>query len=277
MPIIQTRVWLKHLFEGVSNRGLKKIPPFQRLMSHYPKWEKEEWLPFLYQQGMLPIITSTKDEWDSWQKNYPSKGLVSFYEKIKTDFQGPDVDVFIFPINSHNENLEKVLKGKNGISFPDFILLFFHEDVSLSNRKALLLHEYHHACRLYYQKNDEKSVTLLESMLMEGLAEWEVKRNLGERYVTPWMTIYKKDFILTWWKRTLKERMDVRGRKNHLPYLFGGIQGFPKWLGYATGYEIVSSYMEKFPNKTTIELLKIPAKDIYLNSKFYEQIDGKKN
>ncbi|ADU31166.1 DUF2268 domain-containing protein [Evansella cellulosilytica] len=268
MPIIPSRIWIRHLFNEMTETGLKRIPRFQALMKHKQDWKKDEWLLFLYQQGMMPIHRQTKTLCENWMRGEPNKGLRKQYDMLIEKFAGPDVDIFAFPINTENEALMNVMEGKNGITFPNFIILFFQEGTSIKEKQALLTHEYHHACRLYHQNNDEKSVTLLESFIMEGLAEWEVKKIVGEKYVSPWMTRYTRDELLAWWKRGIKEKRNIRGRENHHQYLYGGFRGYPKWLGYCLGYRMVESFIENHGEVPAKKLIKINPETICNESIF---------
>ncbi|MDQ0255410.1 uncharacterized protein YjaZ [Evansella vedderi] len=269
MAIIPTKVWVEELFDQLENqRG--KLPSFQPLMKHFPNWSTEEWLHFLYNQGMMPIVDETEGNWQNWQKNDPIKGMKELYSKLVETFQGPDVDIFLFPFNHIDKSRLKIMNGRNGISFPTFILLFFHEKLTVFEKQALLLHEYHHVCRLHHQKKDVETVTLLESIIMEGLAEWEVKRLLGEQYVSPWMKKHTKESLLSWWGKKIRVRKDVKGRKQHIPFIYGGTHGYPLWLGYGLGFLMVESYLEKYKDNPPppIKLLKTPPNEILKGSIF---------
>lgn len=273
MSIIKSDYWLNHMYdENNLFRNKNKLPPFQRLMNHFPSWEMEDIFQLLLHNGLLPPSKYAKRRLESWRQCEPYKGLSSLLNVLKTELEGPSIDVFSFPLNSENKFLMTKMNGKNGLSFPTVILLFFHETVRLNEKKALLIHEYHHTCRLHYQKVDEQTVTLLESIVMEGLAEIEVKRRLGEKCVSPWMELYDTDFLLSWWERTLENKRNLKGRKSHIRYLYGGVYGIPRWLGYSVGYKMVSSYIETCKNEgkdhSSIGLLKTSAEDIYMKSLF---------
>lgn len=105
---------------------------------------------------------------------------------------------------------------------------------------------------------------------MEGMAEWEVKRHLGNRFISKWMKLYSDEILLDWWKSKVKGRKNVKGRQYHIPYIYGGRLGFPRWLGYGIGYRMIESYMEnQKKNLKPIDLLKTPSRVIYENSLFY--------
>ena len=57
----------------------------------------------------------------------------------------------------------------------------------------MLIHEYHHVCRLHHLKKDQKEYTLLDTMIMEGLAERTVGKYLGTKYLANWTKLYQED------------------------------------------------------------------------------------
>ncbi|SDZ00921.1 Uncharacterized protein YjaZ [Evansella caseinilytica] len=268
MSLIQTRAWLKRLYGQCTEEGVSKAPKFARLMKHQPEWSSDEWLLFLYRQGMLPVKKSTEETWTAWQQSSPSRDLKELEQKLKARFEGPDPEIYLFPLDIDNHLLMEVMNGKNGITYPGYVLLFFKQDIPPKEKQALFLHEYHHVCRLHHQRQDGKSATLLEAMIMEGLAEYEVKRMLGREFVSKWMTLYPDQTLLNYWQKGIDVRKNIKGRHNHLPFLFGGSRGYPKWLGYSIGYRMVESYLEKIGSCDPIQLLKTAPETILKHSLF---------
>ncbi|UCZ51962.1 DUF2268 domain-containing protein [Bacillus shivajii] len=257
MPVIHTTEWMLQLIqESDHRRGDESIPRFSKLFEQIPEWTDDQWIAFLYQNGLKPIHLMTRKKLAQWHQTMKLNKLERHWQKLKEEFSGPDAKIFIFPVNDDHSVIMESLRGKNGVSFPTFLLLFYSEDIPLKEKLALLTHEYHHVCRLHYQNHTEESVSLLESMIMEGLAEIEVERTLGEEYKAPWTNIYTTDEIKHWWKYVLEKRKDLIGRRNHHIYMFGGKYGIPKWIGYRTGYEIVKSYCDKHGLPNAKNLLK---------------------
>lgn len=274
MPIIDTTAWLKYIYnEKGFHRKENKIPPFNRLMNHYPSWEKMKWLQLLVENGMPPASIKGKTMWEKWAKrDFAHNVLTTLFMELKESFVGPDVDVFPFPMNEDHHDLMEIMNKKNGLSFKSLILLFFHESLKKEEIEALLIHEYHHAARLYHRRKNEMTVSLLESIVMEGLAEFEVERRLGKEFVSPWMGLYKEEELLQWWHRSIKNKRSLKGRSRQLPYIYGGKYGIPQWLGYSLGYSLVHSYIKKeTAPPSPSSLLKTPSEKIYEGSIFYEK------
>ena len=276
MGVIDTRKWIDEIYFPENNSRNKFTNVIEKqLMKHLKKLKREEWLGFLYQQGMLPIDERTVNDWKEWAENCLYEEISDKFAMLQELFDGPDVDVFLFPINDENSKLMETMRGKNGVTFPGLILLFFHAELDIKEIYALLIHEYHHACRLNYQKYTEDTIPLLESIVMEGLAEWEVNRLMGESYVTPWMTLYDDALLLNWWKQKIDIKQKLLGRKSQLIYLYGGKFGYPNWLGYTIGYRMVESSLE---NSADIlhpkQLLRKKSEEILRESVFYKDISS---
>jgi uncharacterized protein YjaZ len=226
---------------------LDKIPlskAFQPLLDKDKTKIKEEWFNFLMSQGMMPVSLKTKRDWMVWRKNINLTNLKKHMLDLKKEFMGPEIDIFIFPLNQRHTNIMEELDGKNGCTFPDYIIAFWKDSLPEKDQKALLLHEYHHACRIKYQRIKESSITLLESMIMEGLAEWEVQTRLGTEYSAPWTKRYPSKKVETWWKDIYSKNINLRGRQNHADLLYGSRKGIPPLMGYQIGYEIISNYLK---------------------------------
>ncbi|WP_088033365.1 DUF2268 domain-containing protein [Evansella clarkii] len=269
MPIIDPQGWGRELFNKQVNQT-KNDPHRNIPITAFPSLLRKDWLALLYKQGMLPAGERFKQEWQEWEEQVPMKLLQEKYNEYKTLFEGPEIDVYLFPVNTSDRKFMKTMKGRNGLTFNSFIFLFFHKDIAPEELSALLLHEYHHACRLDYHHLNEQNISLLESMVMEGLAETEVKRIVGEEYVAPWMIMYDQEFLRRWWERKIKNKLNIIGRKRQMQYLYGGKYGFPKWLGYAIGYKITESYIANRGSQDHISFVKKTAEEIYRGSDYIQ-------
>ncbi len=211
------------------------------LHKHFSSASLYELHLYLSQQG----LRKPKADWDRFIKAVRTKSylkeLQKHYLKLKALWNGPELPVFLFPIDMDNYRLIENLNHKNGVTFRTCILLFFDESLPLSATKALLTHEYNHGCRLFYQDNDEESVTLLESMVMEGLAESAVRRHLGKEELAPWTNLYTKEQCQRWWQVSLAEKRQIQGRRYHDHFMYGG-HSLPKMVGYCIGYYIVRDF-----------------------------------
>ena len=106
--------------------------------------------------------------------------------------------------------------------------------------RSILAHEYHHACRLTQKKVDLEKVSLLESVVIEGLAEYAVYDTYGKRYTAPWVNQRNEKELMDIWKEKFVPELNLRGQQKHREYLYGDRRSkLPRWIGYQLGYKIV--------------------------------------
>jgi len=190
------------------------------------------------------------------------KVVQASYLRLKERWNGPKAKIILLPVTRRNEAISK-LGNKTGISYRDKIILFVSSEISKAELQALLIHEYNHVCRLQHINKSFKDLTLLDSLVIEGLAEAAVEEILGKDYIAIWTKLYQKEDIRTLWETYFHETISLKGKENHSPYLFGSRQ-IPRWAGYAVGYHMIKeaqnhnrATVSSFMKKTSEELLKM--------------------
>ncbi|WP_432355484.1 DUF2268 domain-containing protein [Sporosarcina sp. A2] len=162
---------------------------------------------------------------------------------LRQRWEGPDVPIIILPSNTADQNLMSDTNGKAGLAFSDKLFLLVPESISSNELKALFTHEYNHVCRLWHTKNSENSLTLLDSIILEGIAEHAVRERLGEAYTASWTTLYSNEQLEKIWKTTiLPKRNLMKSHPRHNQLLYGW-RGVPKMAGYCVGYYLVETFL----------------------------------
>lgn len=173
--------------------------------------------------------------WESTQR---------LYTKYRKKWNGPAIPIFIFPLDESNSQLMREGKGKSGVSFINKMFLFLTDLKDEKELEALFVHEYHHVCRMNRQKKPLEEYTLLDSIILEGLAEHAVLNNCGDDYTGNWSKRYDGKRLVRYWKEDISEKIPLtRNHPMHDKILFG-MGNRPKLLGYAVGYEIIKRYKE---------------------------------
>ncbi|MBP3041704.1 DUF2268 domain-containing protein, partial [Bacillaceae bacterium Marseille-Q3522] len=163
------------------------------------------------------------------------------YQKYRKKWNGPDIPVYIFPL-AGQMRAEK----KSGLSFPDKMFLFLTPIENIKELEALFIHEYHHICRMRNNKKKPADITLIDSLIMEGLAEHMVKEICGGDYLAPWVSYYSQEELEECWNAYVEKNLHAKKyEKEHDRILFGE-RGYPPLIGYAIGYEIIKQYKKKF-------------------------------
>lgn len=185
----------------------------------------------------------------------------SEFLELKQAWEGPDVPVFIYPSDSRNERIKREFKGKSGLAFKDKLFLFLSEGNSDLEIRAILIHEYNHAARINKVKKNERDFTLLDSVIMEGLAENAVVERLGATEAASWTNKYTERQLRDIWEKFIKPNKDIpRSHRKHHDLLYG-TKFIPRMAGYCAGYYLVRKFIEK-EKLSGKNLLKISSEEI---------------
>jgi uncharacterized protein YjaZ len=223
---------------------------------------------YLIQMGLFLPDQSINLEYEKWSETLPWFIIQKQFLKLQHKWNGPDIKIYILPMNDHDQFLKKELGGKTGLSLESGIVLFINSSTTKEDLLALITHEYHHICRLQTMNQAEEAVTFLESMVMEGLAEFAVREELGVGACASWTTRYDHVWTNQWFERWIRPNLQKKGRKNYLPLLYGNKElGIPLWLGYYTGYKIIESATNE--SDTTLRLLPLSA-DTFLDRSLFK-------
>lgn len=236
---------------------------------YFEEYHAMELHKYFLDNGLFYPDAKIAEELNGLEKKSVWKILENHYQKLKKQWNGTESTIFIFPTERRNEIIMKELNGKMGLSFQRVIVLFVTKDVTDHELKALLTHEYNHVCRLANLNKEFDQLTLLDSMLIEGMAEVAVESVIGKEQLAPWVDLYSKKELLPHWSR-VKRLLHVKGKEFHDPILYGtkSNHGFPKWFGYSIGYSIVSAFMKQNTEVQISELLKKDSIEILANSGF---------
>lgn len=235
MGIIRTDQWLKEEFDRPLNICTKLIPFFKSK-------KKTEIYDELLGYGMYKPTRLTKKffhymmEQNMWEK------VGDIYLRYRTKWSGPDIPIFLFPMAQTGGFLIRQTSSKSGVSYPDKMFLFIAEIDDVKEIEALFVHEYHHVCRLNKLNKKLEEFTLLDSLIIEGLAEYAVLKNCGPEYLAKWCRMYREKELKILWERFLSDHLNVRKKEKAHDELLYGRGRIPTLLGYAAGYNIVKEY-----------------------------------
>ncbi|OIJ10447.1 hypothetical protein BKP37_18085 [Anaerobacillus alkalilacustris] len=275
MSVVQTNKTLKEFVRKRKETPTKLHFQLQRellcdpVADHFEEYHSIQLHKYFLDNGMFFPDAKILEEINGFEKKKIWKLLQNHYERLKSDWRGEEATIYLFPVEKRNEIIMKDLNGKTGISFHDVIVLFLSKNLSVEEIEALLTHEYNHVCRLSSLNKDFDQLTLLDSMVIEGMAEVAVEKTVGKSALAPWVSLYNKKELYPYWQR-VKKLLSVKGKQNHDPILLGDqtSRKFPKWFGYCIGYEIVKAYLEKNKEIRMCELLKKDSKEILSTSEF---------
>ena len=200
-----------------------------------------------------------------WLKNLKANHTWEMVQKelnlLKKQWNGPKVSVFILPSDEDNPELQRNYNGKSGLSFNDKLFLFLSESNTNTEIKALLTHEYNHSCRLNSYKKAENDYVLLDTIILEGLAERAVLERFGDAAVARWVHYYSEQELEKYWKDIIYPLRDIPVYLQKHQHILHGLKFYPKKVGYCVGFHLVRKFMDE--NKiSTKEMLHLSSDKI---------------
>ncbi|MCL6573847.1 MAG: DUF2268 domain-containing protein [Bacillus sp. (in: Bacteria)] len=245
MGIIRTDEWLQQEFDRPA-----KIA--EKLMPFFNDQTPNEIYNLLKDFGMYRPSRSTRNHLNTMIDQKAWDMVEQLFDKYKKKWNGPDIPVFLFPLAQSRGLFMKAEKSKAGVSFPDKMFLFLTHYEDPKEIEALLVHEYHHVCRLQMLNKSMADFTLLDSIIIEGLAEFAVIKNCGQKYLANWCRMYSEQEISKFWVKYLKKQLDKKkSERAHDELLYGGGR-IPNLLGYAVGFTIVENFYKSHNYSTKL-------------------------
>jgi uncharacterized protein YjaZ len=242
MSVINTIEWLK----DTPNQ----IDICKKLNTYFTDSNETEIAKYLHSFGMY----KGKQQLDKWIDIQEKERIYSFVrkeeKKLRMEWNGPNVPIFIFPCDQNNRKIETEYKGRSGLAFKDKLFLFLSFEVNKADIKSLFFHEYHHVCRLKAVKKQEKNFTIIDTIIMEGLAENAVREMLGESDVASWTKLYSDKQCERFLERIIIPQKNVTRESHKFTQIMFGTGLYPSMLGYAVGYYAVKNYMKRTGKKT---------------------------
>lgn len=249
MGVIRTDKWLLNLYH-------KPIEICEKLKGHFDGALALEIYDHLTLHGMYHPLRNGNEVVNKLQKKKVWEIVQEEKLRLQKVWEGPSIPIFIFPSDKNNRKLKQDFNGKSGLAFKDKLFLFISEDNTEKELRALFTHEYNHVCRLSKFEKNEADYVLLDSIILEGLAENAVRERLGEECLATWTSYYSNEELKKMWNHlVLPNRSILKNELKHQTILYG-LRFYPKMLGYCVGYYLVKSYIEA-TNTTSKDLLNI--------------------
>jgi uncharacterized protein YjaZ len=215
--------------------------------------------PALLRQGLLDHVGNGDigryKEISGDQKLEIEKVISETVEKCNGKLSVPAKNfIFVHPYLTTED--DRVFEGVMAVAVYSCVLHLFINlnEYSKKSIENTVAHELNHTIYYYRHYDDFNNYTLLDEILLEGLAE-----NFREQYfdpkVTKWAGALSKDEALG----ILGESKDILGsrdRKIIKDFLFGNDR-YQRWTGYSVGYWLVKEFIKNNPNLSWNEIMKI--------------------
>ncbi|SER27678.1 Uncharacterized protein YjaZ [Gracilibacillus ureilyticus] len=197
----------------------------------------------LLRHGLFPPSPEDEELLRKWLKKKYFQLVENLYEKYRSSWKGPSANIFIFPSNPFSRDLTEKFSGCTGLSYPKHLFLFLSNQAKVKQITALFLHEYSHTCRLQYFSKPEAEYTLLDAIILEGIAEYIVRKKLGEDSGNDWINQYSSMEAKEYYEKWIKPNITItRTHPKHDLLMYGNRHGIPQNLGYHIGYYILTQF-----------------------------------
>ena len=248
MGVVETYDWLE---KAESPRDIE-----EKILSHL-HISDNGFLGKLYQHGLTKFNRFSRAIFIEMKEKKVWEKVDSYLQKYMKLWKGPNVPVFIFPARGSLFTISR----KSGVAFHKALFLFVPSEISEKELEVIFVHEYHHVCRLHFMNHLNDS-TLLDTVIMEGLAEKAVEEYCGKNYVAPWTTsIYDSD-LKELIKKVYIPNFKIKKKDTKHDAFVYGLNGIPRMAGYAVGYHLVGGYAKK-EKVNTVQMLSLSS-DVFL-------------
>jgi uncharacterized protein YjaZ len=184
-----------------------------------------------------------------------NKYIIKAIKKCKKKIIIPnDLLIFVFPwfpTKEENDNFNGVMA-----STPYVSVMHLFISIKKFNKKSIfetIAHEINHSLFYYYHQKNINNYTLLDNIIIEGLAENFREEVIGGK-PAPWsISLSKKEAFQNFEK--IKNLLDSRNKKIIQEVLFG-YNKHKKWEGYSMGYWIIKEFIRNNPNIKWREIMK---------------------
>jgi len=127
---------------------------------------------------------------------------------------------------------------------------------SLSNT---ITHELNHTIFYYNHFDNFANYSLIETILMEGLAENFREKVLDNKKPAPWSIALNKEKAFKELE-SLKLLLISKDKNLHKDVLFGN-EKYKKWTGYSVGYWLVKDFIDKRPDLSWNQIIKLDSSE----------------
>ncbi len=237
MSVMRTDRWLSDLYDD-------PVKICEKIKIHFDGASASEIYDYLTFHGMYTPQKTGSFAVKKLKENKVWDIVQDEKMKLQKIWEGPRIPVFIFPSDTTNEILNQEFRGKSGLAFKDKLFLFVSEENNEAEIRSLFTHEYNHACRLSKYHKDEEEYVLLDTIILEGMAENAVRERFGAEFMSNWTSYYSNEELKKIWRRFVyPNRSTLKVSAKHQDIMYG-LRSYPKMAGYCVGYYLVNQYME---------------------------------
>jgi uncharacterized protein YjaZ len=168
--------------------------------------------------------------------------------------------VFVFPYLPTKQ--EAVFEGVMGFTPYSCVFHLFLSPNSWSPKSLMntVAHELNHTIFYYYHYKDLGNYSLLDEMIMEGLAE-NFREQLLEKTSAPWAIALSRGKAFKILNRMDKELLLSKDQSLIKSVMFGD-KNYDRWTGYSIGYWLIKELFLERPGLPWERVMKLSAREV---------------
>lgn len=220
----------------------------------------------LLKQGLLDHVgngdVGQYKEISEEQKLEIEKTISEAIEKCDEKLPVPTKNfVFVFPWLPTKER-SRIFGGSYGFT-PYSCVFHLFIDLDQYIKKTIentVVHELNHTIYCYNHYDDFNNYTLIDEMIMEGLAE-NFREQILDGSSVPWAVALTKQDALDILNTINEKALYTRDQNTIKDVLFGNNK-YQKWTGYSVGYWLVKEFIKNNPGLSWDKIMKLPSQEI---------------
>ncbi|KAA0550411.1 hypothetical protein FZW96_00375 [Bacillus sp. BGMRC 2118] len=177
------------------------------------------------------------------------------------------IQLEVFLLDDNDEFVKEKLGGVSAFTEWNGRICFvvLPEEQIRHTLHSVITHEFHHHWRMNSLHINEENETLLDRMILEGLAEHFVEKELGSHFLGPYKDALIESQAKHFWRETYRYHIHEKGDGCN-PFMFGNAERqLPFWGGYSIGYYLVKWYVEKNKSISIEELTILPSEQFIVD------------
>lgn len=217
----------------------------------------------LFQKDLLGHIGNNQiDKYQSIsikQESSIKKQILSAVKKCQKILPHPDLPIFIFIYPWFPSSTDRILfEGITALSTYYTMHIFIDpRSFTKASLQKTIAHEWNHL--VFYRYHLEQNYTLLNHIVMEGLAEIFREEIMGGK-TAPWSLALNERETQKQFK-LLRSKLTKRGMKIYKDVFFGN-EKYKRWTGYSIGYRFTKEFREKNQKLSWLEIIKSQPENI---------------
>jgi uncharacterized protein YjaZ len=194
------------------------------------------------------------------------KRILILSKKCNKVLPTSELNAFIFPFAKTRKSV-KVINDLCGVTAytpwqKNFLLQIHPQKEWIKYLDMTIVHEFNHSVRMQYFTTKNKEWTILDCIVLEGLADNFVRQITG--FIPTWARPFPKNIeqkIFKQIEEKIHQKVTYYDFHEKIGIMFGNKE-FPQWSGYRIGYSIVNNFLLENSKTTFQELIKLDANEI---------------